>query len=44
MGMVLVVAPADAARALKALRESGETAYEIGIVEQGAGEAQAVIT
>ena len=43
IGMVLVVAPGDAARAVRALRESGETVYEIGAVEKDAGEAQAVV-
>jgi phosphoribosylformylglycinamidine cyclo-ligase len=43
IGMVLVVAPGDAARAVQSLRESGETVYEIGTVEEDAGEAQAVV-
>jgi phosphoribosylformylglycinamidine cyclo-ligase len=43
IGMVLVVAPGDAARAVQSLRESGETVYEIGAVEKEAGEAQAVV-
>jgi phosphoribosylformylglycinamidine cyclo-ligase len=43
IGMVLVLAPADAPRAVEALRESGETVYEIGTVERGEGEAQAVM-
>jgi phosphoribosylformylglycinamidine cyclo-ligase len=43
IGMVLVVAPGDAARAVQSLRESGETVYEIGAVEKDAGEAQAVV-
>jgi len=44
IGMVLIVAPADAKRAMKALRDSGETVYEIGAVEKGAGgEADCVV-
>ncbi len=41
IGMVVVVAAADAARASEALREAGETVYEIGVIEKGAGEPSA---
>jgi phosphoribosylformylglycinamidine cyclo-ligase len=37
IGMVMVVAQADAQRAMKALRASGETVYEIGSIEKGPG-------
>jgi phosphoribosylformylglycinamidine cyclo-ligase len=37
IGMVLVVAPADAKRAMQQLRASGETVYEIGAIEKGPG-------
>ena len=44
IGMVVVVAAADARRAAEALRASGETVYEIGAVEKSAGdEADCVI-
>jgi phosphoribosylformylglycinamidine cyclo-ligase len=43
IGMVLVVAPADAERAAKVLREQGETVYEIGTIEAASGEAFAVV-
>jgi phosphoribosylformylglycinamidine cyclo-ligase len=43
IGMVVVVAPEDAKRAAEALRASGETVYEIGVIRKGAGEPQAVI-
>jgi phosphoribosylformylglycinamidine cyclo-ligase len=43
IGMVVIVAPGDAQRAAAALRAAGETVYEIGTVEQFAGEPQAVI-
>jgi phosphoribosylformylglycinamidine cyclo-ligase len=43
IGMVAVVAPADAKRATARLRAAGETVYEIGSVEKSKGEAEAVI-
>ncbi len=43
IGMVLVVAPQDAARAAEALRAAGETVYPIGSVEPGEGEAVALV-
>ena len=35
LGMVLAVDPADADRAISALREAGEEAYVVGEVENG---------
>jgi phosphoribosylformylglycinamidine cyclo-ligase len=43
IGMVVVVARADAARAAGVLRAAGETVYEIGAIEAGPGEADAVV-
>jgi phosphoribosylformylglycinamidine cyclo-ligase len=43
IGMVAVVAREDAKRAAEALRSEGETVYEIGAIEKGAGEAQAIV-
>jgi phosphoribosylformylglycinamidine cyclo-ligase len=43
IGMVLVVASADATRAAELLRASGETVYEIGVIERSGGEPQALI-
>jgi phosphoribosylformylglycinamidine cyclo-ligase len=43
IGMVLVVAAADARRAAEALRASGETVFEIGAIEKGSGEPSALI-
>jgi len=43
IGMVLVLAPEDAARAAEALRAGGETVYAIGSVEAGAQEPEAVV-
>jgi phosphoribosylformylglycinamidine cyclo-ligase len=43
IGMVIVVDAADAPRAAAELRASGETVYEIGAIEKGAGEAKAII-
>ena len=44
IGMVAIVAAADAPRALDALREAGETAWRIGTVRQRlSGEAQAIV-
>ncbi len=40
IGMVAVVAAADAARAAAHLRASGETVYEIGVIEKSAGEPE----
>jgi len=37
IGMVAVVAPADAPRAARELRAAGETVYEIGTIEAAAG-------
>ena len=37
IGMVVVVAPADAKRATAALRAAGETVHEIGTIEKGPG-------
>lgn len=43
IGMVVVVAQADAARAAQTLRAAGETVYELGRIETGPGEADAVV-
>jgi phosphoribosylformylglycinamidine cyclo-ligase len=44
IGMVIVVAPEQAAKAVALLREAGEAAYEIGAIELGdAGESQALV-
>ena len=43
IGMVVAVAAGDAKRAAEALRASGETVYDIGHIEAGAGEPQAVV-
>jgi phosphoribosylformylglycinamidine cyclo-ligase len=44
IGMVAVVAPADAKRAMDELRASGETVYQVGAVEKGpGGEADCVV-
>jgi phosphoribosylformylglycinamidine cyclo-ligase len=43
IGMVLVVAPQDAALAADMLRSAGETVYTIGTVEAGHGEPVAII-
>ena len=43
IGMVIVVDPAEAARAARELRAAGETVYEIGAIEKGAGEPSALI-
>jgi len=37
IGMVVVVAPGDARRAMQQLRASGETVYAIGTIEKGPG-------
>jgi phosphoribosylformylglycinamidine cyclo-ligase len=44
IGMVAVVAAADAKRAAGRLRAMGETVYEIGLVEKARGEAEAVLS
>jgi phosphoribosylformylglycinamidine cyclo-ligase len=43
IGMVLVLDAADARRAADQLRASGETVYEIGVIEQHAGEPEAIV-
>lgn len=43
IGMALVVADADAPRAIESLRAAGETVYRIGRVEAHSGEAEAVV-
>jgi phosphoribosylformylglycinamidine cyclo-ligase len=43
IGMVVVVAAADLKRASDNLRASGETVYEIGVIEAGSGEPQAIV-
>jgi len=43
IGMVLVAAAADAKRAAAALRASGETVYEIGVIEKSSGAPQAIV-
>jgi phosphoribosylformylglycinamidine cyclo-ligase len=43
IGMVVVVAAADARRAAEALRAEGETVYDIGRIEASGGEADALV-
>jgi phosphoribosylformylglycinamidine cyclo-ligase len=43
IGMVAIVAASDAKRAAEDLRQSGETVYEIGVVEASGAEPDAVI-
>ena len=43
IGMVLVVAGADAKRAAEVLRGAGETVYEIGRIEKSSGAPQAIV-
>ena len=43
IGMVLVVAAADAKRAAELLRGAGETVYEIGVIEKAPGAPQAIV-
>jgi phosphoribosylformylglycinamidine cyclo-ligase len=44
IGMIVVVAPGDARRAIDNLRAAGETVYEIGAIEKGpGGEADCVV-
>jgi phosphoribosylformylglycinamidine cyclo-ligase len=44
IGMVVVLDAAQAKAAADQLRQSGETVYEIGRIDTGAGEPAAVIT
>ena len=43
IGMVLVAAAAHAKRAAALLRASGETVYEIGVIEKSSGAPQAIV-
>jgi len=43
IGMVAVLAPGDAQRAARELGAAGETVYEIGTIEAGAGEPEACV-
>jgi phosphoribosylformylglycinamidine cyclo-ligase len=43
IGMAVVLAPADAEPAARALRAAGETVYEIGAIEAGSGEPEAIV-
>jgi phosphoribosylformylglycinamidine cyclo-ligase len=43
IGMVIVVAAAEAHRAVESLHASGETIYEIGDIEAGSSEPQAIV-
>src|SRR5262245_34846822 len=43
IGMVVIVAPSQARAAAEQLRSSGETVYEIGSIEPGPGEPEAII-
>jgi phosphoribosylformylglycinamidine cyclo-ligase len=43
IGMAVVAAPADAGRAAQALRAAGETVHEIGTIEAGSGEPEAIV-
>jgi len=43
IGMVLVAAAADVKRAVAALRASGETVYEIGVIEKSSGAPQVIV-
>jgi phosphoribosylformylglycinamidine cyclo-ligase len=43
IGMVVVLDPKDVERATRELRAAGETVYEIGVIEKGAGEPNAII-
>ena len=44
IGMAVIVAQADAARALELLQAAGEAAVEIGRIEaRGEGEAQTIV-
>jgi len=44
IGMVVIVDPKDAKRAMSSLRASGETVYEIGVIEKGpGGEADCIV-
>ncbi|MEO8718761.1 MAG: phosphoribosylformylglycinamidine cyclo-ligase [Burkholderiales bacterium] len=44
IGLVVVIAAADAPRAATKLRALGETVYEIGIIEKAKGEPEAVVS
>jgi phosphoribosylformylglycinamidine cyclo-ligase len=44
IGMVVIVAPGDAAAARAFLEREGEQVYEIGVIERASGEPQALIT
>lgn len=43
LGMIAVVARADAARVVRALGDAGETAREVGVIEAGPQEADCVV-
>jgi phosphoribosylformylglycinamidine cyclo-ligase len=43
LGMIAVVASSDAKAALKLLNDSGSTAWEVGRIERGEGEASVAI-
>jgi phosphoribosylaminoimidazole (AIR) synthetase len=44
LGMIVVVAPADAARVAKALEDGGEQVHEVGVIEAAPGsEADCVV-
>jgi phosphoribosylformylglycinamidine cyclo-ligase len=44
IGMVVVVAPGDAAATRAFLEREGERVYQIGVIERASGEPQALIT
>ena len=44
IGMVVVVAQEHAQKAAEALRAAGETVYEIGSIEAGSGEPEAIVS
>jgi phosphoribosylformylglycinamidine cyclo-ligase len=43
IGMVIVLDPKDVERAARVRRAAGETVYEIGAIEKGAGEPKAIV-
>jgi phosphoribosylformylglycinamidine cyclo-ligase len=43
IGMVVVVGRENAQQAAELLRAQGETVYQIGAIEKGAGEPQAIV-
>jgi phosphoribosylformylglycinamidine cyclo-ligase len=43
IGMIVVVDAAHAAQAARTLREAGETVHEIGAIEAGSGEPEALV-